>query len=232
MDRLKRLPNSVFADYKTEVVLCVIGLAITLDLTYLTYFSYPGFAPSDTIQAITLIVLAVVTVAYAKSTHKIYKATSEQVNTTREAIAVSKRSVEIALNAEKNAVAPLIKFQLFVTSTSFYGLQANYENIGKGPALNLKLWIDADGEIFSYLKGDVEKSISFQTAVGVGESGSRTWIGDTLTVPPRHLPANNAGFNVIAEYTDVFGQGFESRLVIINQYDRKFHYGQVRNEHD
>ena len=33
-----------------------------------------------------------------------------------------------------------------------------------------------------------------------------------------------------SEYTDVFRQSFETRLVTINQYEQEFHYGQVRNE--
>ena len=199
---MKNQINSIWTGHKIELALCILGVCVGI---VLIVFSYPAFlSPSDTIQSITLILLVVVTISYAKSTHKIHN---------------------VALIAEKNAVAPLIKLKLNPVTTSLYILQVAYENIGRGPALNLKIWLDVDGELFSYLKSDIEKSKSYHTAVGVGESEIHNWIGDGNSTPPRYLPDANSGFDIVAEYSDVFGQDFESRLAIINQYDQEFCYG-------
>ena len=231
MDRLKRLLNSIFGDYKTEVVLCVIGLAITLALIY---FSYPeSFAPSDTIQAITLIVLVVVTVSYAKSTHKIYKATSEQVHATQEA-------VRVAVDSERNSFAPIVELTLYNDNPQYIGhedIPIFYKNVGKGPALNLVLWINGDDEQFCYLKSDYEKKRRFRAALGVGDSYKEIWHANINETPTQPLPSANSGYDVVAEYTDVFGRRFESKLTIIrqyefNEYDQEFHYGRVKDEHD
>ena len=181
--------------YKIEAILFLLGLAATGGLIYFTRRELLG--PSDTIQTITLIVLVIVTVSYAVSTRKIYG---------------------VALNSERNAVVPIINLSMEETGQDH--IRIAYENIGRGPALNIRIWLEReDDEQFWYLKSETNKNKGFRAAVGVGQSGNRRW--DNSEGP---LPAYT-GFDIVAEYTDVFHQRFESRLVIVNHFDQEFFFG-------
>ena len=92
------------------------------------------------------------------------------------------------------------------------------------------LWVSGDDEQFDYLKSDYEKQSSFRTALGVGGSARQVWSENLDVTPPKPLLNENSGYDVVAEYTDVFRRKFQSKLTIINQYDQELHYGQVRNE--
>lgn len=218
----------IWSDHKTELILGIVG---ALGGIALIVFSYPAFlSPSDTIQSITLILLVVVTTSYAKSAHNTYKATSAQVTATKEATEVNRQAVQVAIDSEHNAVAPLINLRL-VESTHFMGIMSvDYENLGKGPALDLMVWIKGDDEQFHYLQSDAERNRHFRPAIREGETVRCDWSQNMDISPTQPLPTINSGFDVIAEYTDVFRSRFESKLTVINQFDREFSYRQVRNE--
>ena len=198
---MKRLVESIWRTYRIEVILSLLGLAL---LVALIYFTDPDWlSPSDTIQTITLVVLAIVTISYASSTRKIY---------------------EVASNAERNAVFPIISMAAEVTAPN--QILISYENIGRGPALNLRIWLELEGEDqFWYLKSETKKNEGFRAAVGVGQSGQRQW--DNSEGP---LPTTSSGFDILAEYADVFRQGFQSRLVIVSACDQGFHFGKKKEQ--
>ena len=100
MSWMKKQSSGIWSDHKTEFVLGIIGVCGSVGLII---FSYPAFlSPSDTIQSITLILLVIVTISYAKSTHKNYKAAFEQVSATKEA-------VRVAVDSERNSFAPIVE---------------------------------------------------------------------------------------------------------------------------
>ena len=186
----------IWRTYKIEIILSVLGLVLIAVL--IRYTDPDWLTPSDTIQTITLAILVIVTFAYARSTRKIY---------------------EVALNSEQNAVFPIISITAEATNQN--QILITYQNIGRGPALNLKIWVCADDEqLFAYLKSDEMKNRDFCAAVGVGQDGKREW---NSTEGP--LPTPTSGFDIVAEYTDVFQQRFESRLVVVNAYDQEFSFG-------
>ena len=187
---MKRLIESIWRTYKIEAILLLLGLALLVAL--ICYTDPDWLSPGDSIQTMTLVVLVIVTVSYAKSTRKIF---------------------EIALDAERNAVSPIISIVAEVTSLD--QILISYENIGRGPALNLKIWLESD----------TKKSEGFRTAVGVGQSGQRQWDKSEGT-----LPTTSSGFDIVAEYTDVFRQGFQSKLVIVNPYDHEFFFGKKKEQ--
>ena len=197
---MKRLIASIWRTYRIEAILSLLGLALLAAL--ICYTDPDWLSPSDTIQIMTLVVLVIVTVSYARSTRKIY---------------------EVAQNAERNAASPIISIVAEVTNPD--QILVSYENIGRGPALNLKIWLELDyDEQFGYLKSDEMKDRSFRAALGVGQQGQLEWNSSEGVLPTR-----TSGIDIVAEYTDVFRQGFQSKLVIVNIHDQGFHFGK-KNE--
>ena len=198
---MNRRVKCVWRTYMIEVILVFFVLVLLVPLIFFTDRDW--LSPSDTIQTITFVVLVIVTGYYAWSTHKIYK---------------------VASNAERNAVFPIVSIAAEVTNLDH--IVISYENIGRGPALNLRIWLEREGEDqFWYLKSEAKKNEGFRAAVGVSRKGRREW--DNSEEP---LPTLSSGFDIVAEYTDVFGQGFESKLVIVDSNDQEFFFGKKKEQ--
>ena len=198
---MKRQSESICRTYWIEAILSFLGLVLMVAL--ICYTDPDWLSPGDTIQTMTLVVLVIVTVSYARSTRKIY---------------------EVALNAERNAVFPIISIVAEVTNLD--QIRISYENIGRGPALNLEIWLELNyDEQFRYLKSEEMKNRSFRAALGVGQSGQLEWNSSEGVLPTRR-----SGIDIVAEYTDVFRQGFWSKLVIVNNYDQGFHFGKKKDQ--
>ena len=198
---MKWLIERIWITYRIEAILALLGLALLAAL--ICYIDPDWLSPSDTIQTMTLVVLVIVTLSYSRSTRKIY---------------------EVALNAEKNAVSPIISIVAEVTNP--HQILISYENIGRGPALNFKIWLELDNdEQFRYLKSEEMKNRSFRAALGVGQQGQREWNSSEGVLPTR-----TSGIDIVAEYTDVFRQHFQSKLVIVNTYDQGFHFGKKKGQ--
>ena len=217
MSWLTKQAKSIWADHKTEAFSCVIGLLVLVALVTSSYVT--ALEPSAAVQSFTLVVLVIVTIVYAKATHKNYEATSDQVNATRDA-------VDVAINSEQNAVAPLIKLTIDGGTAGF--IPIIFENIGNGPALNLVAYLEVAGEQFQYLKSDKEKSKTYQSAFAVEDVSNHQWRENLNISPRRPLPTRDYGFDVVAEYSDVFRQGFISKLEV-SKNDQNFVYWQPRN---
>ncbi len=192
----KKLFVTAWRTYGIKAILSVLILGLS---TALIRYTKPGWLSlDDAIQMMTLAILVIVTLFYAWSTHNIYK---------------------VALNAEKNAVFPIVNVTTDVISQDY--IRVSYQNIGKGPALNFKIWVEREGEDkFLYLKSQTKKTESFRAAVGAGQSGHHEWVNSDGPLPTR-----NSGFDVVAEYTDVFQQVFVSKLLIIGLHDQEFRFG-------
>ena len=104
---MKWLIERIWITYRIEAILALLGLALLAAL--ICYTDPDWLSPSDTIQTMTLVVLVIVTLSYSRSTRKIY---------------------EVALNAEKNAVSPIISIVAEVTNPD--QILISYENIGRG----------------------------------------------------------------------------------------------------
>ena len=198
---IKRLAKGTWNTYKIESILAFLGFVL---LVALIYFTDPEWlSPSDTIQIMTLVVLVIVTVSYARSTRKIY---------------------EVALNSERNAVYPIVNLTAEETRQDY--IRVSFQNIGRGPALNIRMWLELDyDQQFAYLNSEEMKGRSFRAALGVGQQGQLEWSNSEGPLPTR-----TSGIDVVAEYTDVFRQRFQSKLVIVNVYDQGFHFGKISEE--
>ncbi|MYC06046.1 MAG: hypothetical protein F4X57_02535 [Chloroflexi bacterium] len=202
------MANKIWSDYKTEAISCGFGLLVLVALVISSYVT--DLDPNAAVQSFTLVVLVIVTIVYAKAIHKTYKATSEQVNTTKEA-------VRVAVDSERNSFAPIVLLTLRSYGTS--GIDAQFENIGRGPALNLSVWLEKpEDSSFDYLEN---KSKKHNAIVKMGQSVLLSWSPFSAQQP---LPEYNTGFSMVAEYTDVYLRRFQSKIVIASLKET-FHYG-------
>ena len=201
--------NEVRKTYKLEATSIIV---VVISLSLLIFFHFCSrLTISELVQSATLIILVLVTLWYAKSTYKLQTATNDYRVTTQQIF-------EVTRNAEINASAPVISLKVAIVDSK---IRIEYENLGRGPALNFRVWLRVAGETFRYLESDKEKNARYRTAVAAGQSGSHSWIG----LENRPLPSWSPGFDVLAEYRDIFRQDFESRLAVVAEDDQSFHYG-------
>ena len=203
----------------------ILVAAVVLDIVSLSYLKWQEYITlSEGIEINILGVLVVVTIWYAKSTKGIQKATADQVAATREQAEISRKATEIALNNTQNAVLPIVRvapdggIQTQLESGEVYVKTAGvkYGNIGKGPALNLRVRLRYDQEECSYIK--------CSDALGVGEEGTFEWSSEEEVLP---LPAGSDEYDVVAEYTDVYRREFISTLFLLPGGQRVFSFRQV-----
>ena len=213
----------------TLVSIAAIGVALVSCLTQQGLLTL-----SEGIEIVTLGGLILVTSWYAYSTYGIQRSTADQVAATREQAETSRQATEIALSATKNAVLPIVTVgspgisgtQVAPGNVRAETVRVSYENIGRGPALNLKVWLRYDPEEFGDYAGSTAKHID---VLGAGQEGRCEWQSAEESLP---LPGQTHGYDVIAEFTDIYGRKFRSTLLLIHEYDREFSFGQVPEEEE
>ncbi len=157
---------------------------------------------SNILLASATLALVIVTALYGWHTRQMAKANT--------------KAAEIAMNSEQNAVIPILK--ITIAPTIGKNLRVSYENIGKGPALNLQCWLSHE-ELPALKSMDNRQN---NCAVGAGDGGIFVW--DTgAGLPDRHL-----GFDIIAQYDDIFRRSFESRLEYVANGLPMLHYGLLK----
>ena len=176
------------------------------------------------IEVITLGGLILVTSWYAYSTYRIQRATADQVAATQEQAEISRQATEIALNATKNAVLPIVMVGQHGTSHTggvTVDTSVSYKNVGKGPALNLEVRLSYDAKQFGVGAGT---TIKRDDVLGAGEERRCKWHSDEESLP---LPAQSYGYDVVAEYTDIYRRKFRSTLFLLSANQRDFSFRQV-----
>ncbi len=87
--------------------------------------------------------------------------------------------------------------------------------------MNLRVWLKYSSEEF----GDDAGSTTCQIyALGSGEEGQYEWKSTQESLP---LPEQSFGFDVIAEYADIYRRKFRSTLFLISAYERDFSFIEV-----
>jgi len=133
--------------------------------------------------------LVFATAYYAYSTKQILDESRKQAS-------IASKQVEIMLNGQFQAEAPVIKLK----ATGETDIRIDIENSGKGPALNIKCWIDDPKHPELNMK-----TISW-SAVAVGAS-----YFNLIITGIRGYTLHN--INIEAQYESVFHRRYESRLV-------------------
>ena len=207
----------------TWILGCIAAAVLICVLVYFT--ERTPITPGDTIQIITLLVLVVATLWYAFSTARIHRATGEQAEATRQHADISRQSLDVALTSERNAVVPIIRLARGGTSSSLGKLQSvevQYRNIGKGPALNLRAWLQYQTDASEEYE---RTAILPAEVVGVDEIQTLVWkLSSNTTV----LPNSPSDYDIVFEYSDIYGQHFSSHLVISNVHESQFSFGSIQ----
>lgn len=141
--------------------------------------------------------------------------TAFYVYLTSQTVKASNKQAEIMLNAEYNAAAPVIRL-----ATSGTGdISIDWENVGKGPALNFQCWIE--GEEHAELR--IGKKVRFHTVIAAGESGH-----DTIYT---EIKGYKLGVGYIkARYQSVFRKTYESCLIFSSDPAPEFKYGEAKED--
>ena len=202
---MNKIIHSISETIKDDIIASILFVLLVLTV-FLDIIVGLITKDSTIILAITTFALVIVTGIYGWHTRQLAKSTSTQATE-------SERSRQISYNSMLNTYAPIIK--IIAKELWGGGIEVNYKNVGPGPALNMICWINH--EKFPHLSSDTNKKI--ETVVGTKEEG--TYFGDV------NLKLSNfsSGFDVIAEYKDIYGRDFISRLEIINKQDRSLQYG-------
>jgi len=144
--------------------------------------------PTDWIQAISMLILVVVTGFYVWRTHVISKATKEQAGA----------SVKMA-EEMRNARSPSITMQWGSADPNSRKNSANLQNEGFGPALNLKCYLTHKGLVFNYKFGGY-------TTFKVGQKYS-------LSLPSENFDFKAwNGLSINCDYGSILGDKFRSIL--------------------
>ena len=201
--KVKGIVVSAWSEHKFEVILG--GIAI-LGFPVAFYYTRPdSLSPSDLIQIYTLIILVIVTASYAVSTRRIQLTAMDEVEAVRQQTEASRDAVEAALRAERNAVMPIVKLDIggwISNGASQQVLKAR--NVGRGPALNLRLWAENN----PIGKDDSPARITEHAFLEVGLEILRE-------AEVRDGPLSiEKGFYFVGQYDDIYGQGFRSTTYV------------------
>ena len=201
---MKRTSGSLWSDRKVEIV--GLGLVMCVILVLIGFTTRALLAPSDSIQIVTLVILVVVTFSYAESTRRIQRTAIEEVEATRQQAEESRRAVEVALTAEKNAMLPIVEVRVLVPIPG--GFKVVCRNVGNGPALNLMV-------LANYSLPDREDYETFASA-----SVSVLPVKDFET-PEMNVPKMPEGtldiewrFCLEGHYVDIYGRPCRSTMNI------------------
>ena len=207
-----------WSDHKA-VIIVTLPLLVVLSLL-LRITNREELAQSDLVQVGTLMVLVIVTVSYAASTHRIEHASKEQAEAAHAQAEESRRAVEIALRSERNAVIPIVRLEGHGPYYSSHAT-ASLRNVGKGPALGLR--------ISAIVKPDSNGDRVGSDLVGIPvfEVGRN----DEVQVPfsEAHGPIVRRWeeCKLVASYRDIYGQYFRSTFTLTRSGGFKFDYDRL-----
>lgn len=180
----------------------LIGIPIIIVVIAYIAGSYPGKEQ---------VVLAALTAA-------LVSVTAFYVYLTSQTVKASNKQAEIMLNAEYNTATPVIKLKVEGRGQ----IKITWENVGKGPALNLRCWIEDNKH--PELQADKMSS----TAIAVGESDMGFVSADIHTGIKDYVL--DAGC-VRAKYESIFkNKTYESCLLLSPDTDPKFIYHEVNRD--
>lgn len=166
------------------LVIIIVMTVLAMGLLIFRLFGF--FTTGEAINVFLIGALVLVTAIYARETTVVAKATREQA--------------ELLRQQQHNAVAPVIELE--AASIGIEEVNVGFSNIGLGPALNFRCWIE--DEQYPRLR-TAHKGI-FRYALGRGDTGQRT------------IATGIGGYKlgvgyIRAQYEDVFGRTYESCLI-------------------
>jgi hypothetical protein len=141
---------------------------------------------------------------------------------TFQAVKVSRQQAKLLTESQYNAAVPVVNLSVsqhyeYVEGTV---VRIYLRNVGKGPALNFRCWIE--DETFPTLKTK-DKAI-WRTAIGISLDSDNDWATIETEIPKYKL---GLGF-VRAQYESVFGHTYESSLMISENALPEFKFGKAK----
>lgn len=155
-----------------------------------------------------------VTAFYAYMTSQISRATNQSVTT-------ANRQAEIMLNSEYNAAAPVI--ELNAAQNDVTKIRIYWNNIGKGPALNFRCWIEDE----EHHELRARNKAVLRTAVATGDG---SYLAIDTEIGGYKLGVG-VGY-VRAQYQSIFRQTYESSLHFPTNVAPQLEYRRVENDRD
>ncbi|MFQ5924841.1 MAG: hypothetical protein ACE5IE_02460 [Dehalococcoidia bacterium] len=170
---------------------------------------------TDWVQAIAIVLLVIVTGIYAWRTFAISKGTEKQAE-------ASTKMAEEMREQRHDAVRPVVRIE----AQDSRKINISCTNVGTGPALNLRCWIE-DKEHPEWR--DRTKALCLSALAGRGEH--RAVKVDTQI--EGYTVHEGRGYGYLrAQYEDVFGKPYESRLISSTNAAPELQYFEVEKEED
>lgn len=153
---------------------------------------WSGVADLD-VENLSVVALVIVTFVYAVSTDRIADETSKQSEN-------SERQIQVLKDQQHNAVAPVVDLQ---SASGANDIEVHLVNVGMGPALNLRCWIEDEHYPELKTRGFTMTALGVRIRVDPG--------------PPKTIPTGIRGYHLernlcslCVQYEDIFGQKYES----------------------
>ena len=192
----------------------ILFFAVCVALAVVNYVGLVSLTTSENLEILILSTLAITTFWYAKSTKELSETTNKSYD-------LANKSYGLAVETEMSSVLPFVT--LIIQSVSSIEIRVLLRNDGRGPATNLRAWVNGDDSVFDYLRSDSSKR--YLPAIGVDKMGYTHWNNNRGV-----LPDYSSGFDIIAEYEDVFGRSFRSKLQVIDSNDEEFSFIKLSND--
>jgi hypothetical protein len=142
---------------------------------------------------------------------------------TYQAVRVSREQSSLLTQSQYNAAVPVINLSVSqIISAEGSVLRISWQNVGKGPAINFRCWIE--DEVFPILKTK-PKSI-WRTAIGVALDSNQDWSSIETNIPNYKL---GLGY-VRAQYESIFDHTYESTYTICENASPELKFGKAKEK--
>lgn len=194
------------------------AIAVSIFLVIVVALVAAAIVWPDRVDQFGWVALVAVTLLYALFTGMMAVEIRQQSLRLGEQLDLLDKQRGLLKEQQYNAVAPVVHLDAFVDAKG--DVTVTFRNVGLGPALNLRCWID--DEEHPELRANLSKVID-RGVVGVGE-------GYAPTIPTG-VPGYKLGIGYVrCQYKDIFGRVYESALMMPANAKPDTKYGVAKHE--
>lgn len=208
---------------KRRAIWFIVGVTL-FAISIILVERFAPFGVDRYIEIMILLALAIVTGIYARQTKIIADVTKQQAIDIEKQATASVKMAEEMREQRYSSARPVIEIEARGTKV----VDISCTNIGVGPALNLRCWIE-DEEHTGWRRGKTKVLCRMALGTGINNvAGKQIHTGiDGYTLHE----GKGSGY-VRAQYEDAFGRTYESCFISSTKAAPELKYGEVKNKND